>query len=80
MFFFITFIKNVVIICLFSFSHSLIKFVSKFYVGLLVNVSGILSESFHVILHGLAMSRVHQSFFGWMLDFGDFLMEGEQEL
>ena len=42
MFFYITFIKDVVIICLFS----VIKFVSKCYVVLLVNVIGILSERF----------------------------------
>ena len=46
MFFHITFIKDVVIICLYSFSNSVIKFVSKCYVVLLVNVIGIPSERF----------------------------------
>ena len=47
--FYITFIKDVMI-CLFSFSNSLIKFVSKCYVVLLVNVIGILSERFVVYI------------------------------
>ena len=38
MFFYITFFKDVIIICLFSFSNSVIKFVSKCYVVLFVNV------------------------------------------
>ena len=46
MFFYITFITDAVIICLLSFSNSVIKFVSKCYVVLLVNVIGILSERF----------------------------------
>ena len=46
MFFYITFIKDVVIICLFRFTNSMIKLVSKCYVVLLVNVIGILSERF----------------------------------
>ena len=46
MFFYITFFKDVIIICLFSFSNSVIKFVSKCYVVLFVNVIGILSERF----------------------------------
>ena len=44
--FHITFITDVIIICLSSFSYSLIKFASKCYVVLLVNISGILNESF----------------------------------
>ena len=44
--FYMTFMKDVVIICLFSLSNSVIKFVSKCYVVLLVNVIGILSERF----------------------------------
>ena len=46
MFFYIIFIKDVVIICLLSYSNSVIKFVSKCYVVLLGNVIGILSERF----------------------------------
>ena len=45
---FFTFIKDVVIVCLFSFSNSSTKFVSKCYVVLLVNVIGILRERFVV--------------------------------
>ena len=45
------------IICLFNFSIGLIKLVSKCYVVLLVNISGILIEtllSLHLILQELA--------------------------
>ena len=35
--------------------------------------------SLHSILHDLAMSRVHKSFFG-MLDFGDFIKKGKKKL
>ena len=33
--------------------------------------------SLHIVLQDLAMSKVHQSFFG-MLDFGDFLRKRKQ--
>ena len=46
MFFYITFIKDVVIICLVSLSNSLIKFVSKCYVVFLFYVIWTLSERF----------------------------------
>ena len=46
MFFYVAFIIDVIIIRLLSFSNSVIKFVSKFHGGLLVNVIGILSERF----------------------------------
>ena len=46
MFFYVTFIKDVVIIRLFSFSNSVMKLVSQCYVVLLVDVIGILSECF----------------------------------
>ena len=77
MFFYVTFFKDVIIICLFSFSNSVIKFVSKCYVVLFVNVIGILSERFVEFTFCFTMSKVHQSFFG-MLDFGDFLRKGKQ--
>ena len=73
--FYITFIKDLKIICLFALCSSLTKFVSKYYIILFVIISRILYihfRSLHVILQDLKMSVLHQPFFG-MLDSDDFL-------